>query len=213
MAITEIIKNTKCPFAKNAKMAEPITISTLDLFYEINSAKSLISNFFINAPKLKHDALCLIFTDPLFGDTIEHLSQNTFNFFKAIEKVYQEFKVPEEILDYNEVWWPSIENERFFLISFASCYSKHSPRFNHGDKATYFFLQPVSSFENHAKDGNAISDDVRSKIRELFLKNQQPYDSSISCLKNEFVKMVHPLHFGDEIIRWWMFPQEIFYDK
>lgn len=209
MTISDIIKNTKCPFAKNAKMADPIIIDSLDLFHQINSVKSLISNFFINAPKLKYDALCLIFTDPLFGDTIEHLSQNTYNFFKATEVIFNDFKVPEEILDYNEIWWPSIENERFFLVSFASCYSKHSPRFNHGDQSTYFFLQPVSSFENHAKDGNAVSDELRIKIRELFSKHHQPYDGSISCLKNELVKMVHPLHFGDKIVQWWKATGEV----
>lgn len=203
MSIAEIIANTHCPFAKIANLSEPIFIHSLEIQHEIKKHKQKIKHYFQNAQKSNSDALCIIFTCPQFGSTIENLSFYTREFFMALASEFGEFKLPGDIIDLNEKCWPSIENERFFMVSFAACYPNTSPRFNHGDPYTFFFLQPVSSFERHAKDRNAIQDDIRQKIQNLFAKNNQPYDGNISNLKNELVKMVAPMQLGDPIIQWW----------
>jgi len=203
MSIADIITNSKCPFAKLAKLSEPIIVDSLDVYALVEKNSKIISDFFVRNRITEYDALCFIFTVPEFGDTIDNLSKHTYRFLKALQKQFGGFEIPEEIKDYNETYWPAIEGERFFMISFASCYPPDSPRFNHGDQATYILLQPVSSFERHAKDGNAITDVMRSKIRNLFAANGQPYDSNISCLKNELVKMVAPLTIGDQLVEWW----------
>jgi hypothetical protein len=203
MSITDIITNSKCPFAKLAKLSEPIIVDSLDIYAAIQKNNKTISDFFIHNQITEDDALCFIFKNPEFGDTIESLSKYTYVFLTALQKQFGGFEIPEEINDYNETYWPAIAGERFFMISFASCYPPESPRFNHGDQATYILLQPVSSFERYAKDGNAITDALRNKIRKLFAANGQPYDGNISCLKNELVKMVAPLNIGDDVVEWW----------
>jgi hypothetical protein len=203
MSVLDIINGTKCPFAKKAIIPEVIVIKTLDFIREINAVRYLILNFFLCAKKLKYDALCFAFTPPVMGNTIENLMKYTKMFLKTLSLEFGGFELPEHILDYNEFFWPSIENERFFMISFASCYANNSSRYNYGDPYTYFFIQPVSSFVRHANNGDAITDNMRAKIRNLFSKNNQPYDGSISSLKNELVKMVMPLKIGDSIIEWW----------
>lgn len=203
MSIEDIIANSRCPFAKLAKLTSPIIIDSMDIYKEIHKHRHIIVDFFIDNDISKYDALCFAFTDPSFGESIDKLSKNTNLFFKALQKEFGSFEVPQQIFDYNEISWPSIENERFFMISFANCYPPESPRFNHNDKTTYFLLQPVSSFVRHAKNGNSITDAMREKIRNLFIANKQPYDGNISCLKNEFVKMVAPLNLGDHIVEWW----------
>jgi hypothetical protein len=202
MTIHDIINNTKCPFARRTKYST-IVINSLDLFTEIRNIRQEISHFFTIDAKMKLDALVFIFTNHCFGNTIDSLTMNTKMFFQALSKEFSGVVVPNEIIDYNAIYWPSIEGERFFMVSFASCYSKESPRFNHGDLNTYFFLQPVSSFERHAKDNDAVSHEMRIHIRKLFARNQQPYDGEISDLRNELVKMVSPLRLGDPIIKWW----------
>lgn len=203
MSISDIITNSKCPFAKLAKISEPIIVASLELDVEVQKNSNIIADFFIHNKTTESDALCFIFTDPEFGNTIDNVSNYTYQFLSALQKQFGGFEIPNEIKDYNETYWPAIAGERFFMISFASCYASDSPRFNHGDKATYILLQPVSSFERHAKDGNAITDAMRSKIRNLFASNGQPYDGSISSLKNELVKMVAPLAVGDKVVEWW----------
>lgn len=202
MSIKDIILRTKCPFAKVAKL-ERVVISSLDINRDIREVRDIIYNFFTKKAKLDFDALVFIIEDQEFGNTIENLSINTKKFYQALALEFSELIIPQKIDDYNEVSWPSIAMERFFNISFAPCYGKNSPRYNHEDSNTYLFLQPVTSFERYAHDESHITDEFREKIRQLFKKNGQPYDANISCLKNEWVKLVHPLNIGDDIIKWW----------
>ena len=204
MTISEIISSTHCPYAKKATLAaDIITVKSLDLASELKSIRSIISQFFKSAKHLQLDALCIQFTHLEFGNSLENLAKNTKNFFKAIEREFPEFLLPVEIPDFDEPFWPCIEGERFFMVSFAPCYPANSPRYNFGDPSTYFFLQPVTSFERHAADSDAITLHTRQKIRDLFSKNNQPYDGTLSNFKQELVKMVPPLRVGDPLVEWW----------
>lgn len=202
MSVENIITKTKCPFARGAKI-EKVTINSRNLPTAIKNLREPILEFFTKKAKNGYDALTFIFEDHNFGNSIEKLTINTKKFYVALATEFPELQIPIEIDDYNQVSWPEIACEKFFMVSFAPCYSKDSSRYNHEDPRTFFFLQPASSFERHAHDGNAVTDEFREKIRKLFAKSGQPYDSEISSLQNEWVKLVHPLKLGDEIIKWW----------
>ena len=202
MSVQDILNYTRCPFAKGAKLSI-INIPSLNLVSEIAVRKNTISDFFKVHAKDDLDALVFIFEDYKFGSTLENLTHYTKQFFKALEREFIDLEVPESIDDYSKIEWPKIEGERFFMVSFANCYPPSSPRYNYGDRCTYFFLQPVSSFERHAQNGDYITDEYRLKIRSLFEKYNQPYDGNISNLRNEWVKMVAPMHLGDDVVKWW----------
>ncbi len=150
MSFEEITQKTYCPFAKPSKMGPGITIRTADVESELVNHREIISDFFRTAAERSRDGMIVTFEDTSLGITLDALVDLTRRFYTVLTHLFSSVYIPDDPQP-DERWYAMIEGELFFLVSFAPCYPETSPRYTHGDRRTYFLLQPASTFERHAK--------------------------------------------------------------
>ncbi|MDE9499951.1 YqcI/YcgG family protein, partial [Xenorhabdus bovienii] len=144
-------------------------IKTSNIEKELCDIKTDLANFFKNAQKNKHDGLLLIFEDESLGNTLNNLSHFTHRFILALSKIFPSVYVQNNPKK-ESAWFPSIEGEFFFVVSFAPCYPKSSPRYTWGDPRTFVMLQPGSTFERNT----VIIEKLRKSIQAKFQIEGRP---------------------------------------
>lgn len=198
MSFEEITQKTYCPFAKPSMMGPGITIDTVDVEQELTRHRAVISDFFRTAEERSLDGMIVTFGDPSLGATLDALVDLTRRFYTTLAEMFSSVYIPDDPQP-DERWYAMIEGELFFVVSFAPCYPETSPRYTHGDRRTYFLLQPASTFERHAK---AIGRQ-RPGINRAFTAVGKPYDARLANVENDMFKAVMPIDPIDRHISWW----------
>ncbi|QNE75867.1 hypothetical protein F0344_15585 [Streptomyces finlayi] len=199
MSFDDITQKTYCPFAKQSKMGPGITIRTDDVENELARHRDVIADFFRTAAERSRDGMIITFEEPTLGITLDALTDLTRRFYTTLTQMFSSVYIPDNPQP-DERWYAMIEGELFFLVSFAPCYPETSPRYTYGDQRTYFLLQPVSTFERHAK----FIDRQRTGIQCAFAAVGKPYDARLANLENDMFKAVMPIDSLGDHISWWV---------
>lgn len=198
MSFEEITQNTYCPFAKSSKLGPGITIATADVERELTLHRQVIADFFRTAAQNSYDGMIIKFEDPSVGRTLDGLGDLTRRFYTLLTEFFPSVYIPDDPQP-DERWYSMIEGELFFLVSFAPCYPKNSPRYTYGDVRTYFLVQPASTFERQA----AAIERKRPGINRAFVAAGKPYDARLANVENDIFKAVMPIEPMDRHISWW----------
>jgi hypothetical protein len=198
VSFSEIVNKTHCPFAKPSKTGPPLVIHGAKVERELRAHREHIASFFKHAKSNAHDGMLITFEDASLGHTLEALAALTNRFFAVLSDLFPGVYLLDSPSS-DDAWFPTIEGEQFFLVSFAPCYPPESPRFTYGDTKTYFVMQPASAFVRNA----AAVEKLRKHIQETFAAAGRPYDPVLANVKNDMFKMVMPLGPKAAHVSWW----------
>lgn len=205
--LENIISSVGCTFAKKSKIEILPKFSSIGENSLTRYTKQVIKNvisFSENMENEKLDILVMEIDKYEFGSNLENLSKTVFTILSelSISDPEKENCMLQKIDDKN--WTFTFNGKIFYIVVLSPVYEKSSSRYAYGSKSTFIFFQPKSSFQRqHLPNETEIKQEIKQEIRKNFENLGQKYDLSITLGNYECFKIVKPLQYGEEPIRWW----------
>lgn len=194
-----------CPFAARANIqaAEPHAGS--DARAAGVDALPELMKFVAGIDVEQLDGFLIELTDPMHGRSVGLLAAAVHDVLTGLLEASGVRAAEALATAGEENWWLTLLDTRWFVLAFAPCYPKESPRATLGTTSTFLLLQPVASFDRHATPrGAVIPESARRAIQRAYAESGRPYGAQLAMQDIESLKFVWPLP-GEEDrpVTWW----------
>lgn len=203
-----VLLASECPFAAKAKLVSSPHANTGTSAAAIADLEHLqILSYLERIVPEQIDGFVIEIANEGFACDLDTLAKSVADLLDSICLRLNGHRIKKsEVLTHR--WWLRLGEVRHFVLVFSPHYSRVNPRSTLGDRSTYILLQPVTTFERHAIDGNAIDYQTRFHIWRRFIKSERPYSRTIADDPREAVKFILPPTSCDNPIAWWQWLPE-----
>lgn len=207
MSFAESVKGTQCPYAGLAVWHE-ITVDSglidqqgMRVLEDVGSA---VRQSIAAGADVDMDMLAIQIDHPSVVAGLDPFSRAAAQFMRGLLGPKDLPGQPGETIGHEDEWVAYVDGKRLFVFTLCPFYGESHPR-RSATGSAFIVVQFIRSFRkiNMHRMSLAEKKELSNRVKAVFTKAGVNYFSYITQSSVEALKLVKPLHQGDQPVRWW----------